>query len=251
MTLHRHCIIISDSFSRCLNEGHFFLVFSGVSTGAFLGHDLFCANGGLLVFPQVRIKGGSQLWMRMGEIWREAFFFTASVLKWYLVVYLIAGKFEACAYEHGHPSPTSSTYNAKCFSVGRSTVHGLAGLVRAEVEVEGLSSTILWTLAHVLLVCFVLNWLLVVSIRGAAEVLAITLTKPMVFATAGERGMMEAMEQKDSELLRHLGYYDFEDLSNSTRERRGFIFQLSDPGTYQKNVQPQFHSFRCCFYVPT
>lgn len=85
-------------------------------------------------------------------------------------------------------------------------------------------------LGHVILICYLLNLLLVISIRGAMEVLAITLTKPVNLPTEGELGIMEAMEQCESELLRHLAYYDFEDLSNASKDRRSFVFQLSNPG---------------------
>ncbi len=77
--------------SRCLNEPHFFIVFSGFVMGALLGRDLCCDNGNLLVFPQVQMRGTSQLKMRLLEIAKESGWFVALGLRWSLAAYLITG----------------------------------------------------------------------------------------------------------------------------------------------------------------
>ncbi len=109
---------------------------------------------------------------------------------------------------------------------------GLGSIIRTNVDSTDWESipAALWTVLYILYTTYMLNFLLVFSLRTTMEILAITLMKPLPLPVDGDRSGIEAMEQQENELLQHLAFYDFENFSNNDQQRRSFVFQLSDPG---------------------
>ncbi len=123
----------------------------------------------------------------------------------------------------------------------------MAILTRTNLDSEQWESfpSVIWLLFSAIVMCYSLNTVLIISLRGAVDILAITSIKPLNLPkTSGEKGILEAMEQNEDKVLQHLAFYEFEGLHEGDKGQRQFAYELSNPGVCKES------NFLCC-YNPT
>jgi hypothetical protein len=86
------------------------------------------------------------------------------------------------------------------------------------------------TLAHVIFLAWALNAYQLLALNVAREILLTSLSKPIHLSLEGCPGMLEALEQEESPLLKHLALCEFALSARTSPSFRENVFRLSDPG---------------------
>ncbi len=77
--------------SKCVNESHFFLVFSGIFAGICLWRNWHLKNRNLLIFESVLQTGNITLRRRFAGIVRECLWEAILNMRWFLIFYVLFG----------------------------------------------------------------------------------------------------------------------------------------------------------------
>jgi hypothetical protein len=78
--------------AKCVSEPHVFVVLSGLFAGALRGWRVVAANGAIVTFPLVHLSGVTWLHLRFRALVTEAFQSAWHSLKWFCLLYALAGK---------------------------------------------------------------------------------------------------------------------------------------------------------------